>query len=127
MIARRRRLERVRSRQRDEARAAAIRAHGAAELALRHQDEAEQTYVATAIAGATASELEQAMADVEGSVEAVSGAEARCTAAQGRVEAASRAWQRADVALAQARAVREAQARRNEAREHDEHAARRKR
>lgn len=127
MIARRRRLERVRSRQRDEARAAAIRAQGAVGLAALAQGEAEQAYVAVALAGATAPELEQAMAVVEGSVDAVSSADAGLLAARGRVEVASRAWQRADVALAQARALREAQARRNEAREHDEHAARRKR
>jgi hypothetical protein len=127
VIARRRRLERVRSRQRDEARAGAIRAEGAARLAVRDQDEAEQAYFTTAIAGATASELEQAMAAVAGSIQAVNAAQERCTAAQGRIEAASRAWQRADVALAQAKALREVQARRHEAREHDEHAARRKR
>lgn len=126
MIRRRRRLERVRTRQHDEARAASVRAEVAAAAAVVATRDAEQRWLATALGGPTIAELEQSMDDLGAAIDQQSAAEAGVAAAQTRAQGTARAWQRADVALTRALERRQLLLRKQEAREHDEAAARRK-
>lgn len=127
MIARCRRLERLRTRQHDQARGVALRAQATAAGAALAVTDAEQRYLAAATGEPTVAQLEQAMRCVDASVGQSVSAERAAAAANVRALASARAWQRADAALAQARDRQDCARHKAETREQDEHAARRTR
>lgn len=127
MIARPKRLERLRHRQRDTAHAVAVRAEArqaAAEAAIVR---AHDDWLATANAMPTVGALEHATAAIDGATAHARTCEQDVLTERTRALAAARAWQRADTALTRARALHHAVVAANETREHDELAARRKR
>lgn len=125
MIARLRRLERVRARQLDHARADHVRATVACERADEERRAAIAGFDAQVGRPLAVTELEDAYAHIDECADALARAQAvqartrECTAAAGN------AWNRADQALAHARAERAAKRMRDEQRDHDELAARR--
>lgn len=127
MIKRWARLERIRGRQLDRARAEVARADAAVARGCADVVAAEHHYVEITSTPCEVGSIEHAMTTIEGTHAALTvAAEAVEVARQGATTAA-RAWQRADVALARAKAERERVRQREEARALDEHASRRHR
>lgn len=127
MIARSKRLERLRQRQRDQAHATSVRAAVTATAAEACVDQAEHDWLVTATSTPTIADLERAQQTIDLASDHAQTCQKAAAAERVREQAAAWAWQRADVALAKARSLQQAVVRTNEAREHDELAARRKR
>lgn len=127
MIARPKRLERLRQRQRDTARAVAVRAVAGATEAEAAIVRAQDHWLATATAGPTIAELEHATLAIDGAHAHARRCDEVVLLERARALTAARAWQRADTALTKARALHRSLIAAIEAREHDELAARRKR
>lgn len=127
MIARPKRLERLRQRQRDTAHAVAVRAAAGAAAADAAVADARDAWLTTATAMPTVGELEHATAAIDAASNHARACDKVVVAERARALTAARAWQRADVALAKARVVHHAVVTAIEAREHDELAARKKR
>lgn len=127
MIARWARLERIRGRQLDRARAEVVRANA---LVVQRQTDivtAEGEYIAITSTPCEVGAIEHAVATIDGTHVALATAGETAEAAREHAAVAARAWQRADVALARAKAEREQRRGREEARAQDEHASRRHR
>ena len=104
-----------------------MRATAGAAAAEAEVDRAQADWLVTAMASPTVGELEHAATAIEVSSDQARACEKVAVAERDRAQLAARAWQRADVALAKARVLQHAVVAANEAREHDELAARRKR
>lgn len=124
MIKRWARLERIRGRQLDRARAEVARAD--AVVVQREQDlaTAEGDYVALTASPCEVAAIERAMETIDGNHAAIASATELAGAARDRATVAARAWQRADVALARAKDERNRLRQREDSRAQDEHAAR---
>jgi hypothetical protein len=118
------RLERIRGRQLERARAEVARA--AATVVQREHDlaTAEGDYLALTDSPCEAVAIEQAIATIDGSRDAIAGAVELARDARARATVAARAWQRADVALTRAKDEVDRLRQRDDARAQDEHAAR---
>lgn len=125
MIARLRRLERVRARQLDRARADHVRATVACERADEDRRAAIAGFDAQVGQPLVVADLEDAYAHIDQCGAQLVRAHAVQERTRERTAAAGNAWNRADQALAHARAERIAKRLRDEQREHDELAARR--
>ena len=104
-----------------------MRATAGAAAAEAEVDRAQADWLVTAMASPAVGELEHAATAIEVSSDQARACEKVAVAERDRAQLAARAWQRADVALAKARVLQHAVVAANEAREHDELAARRKR
>ena len=127
MIAKLRRLERVRARQLDRARADHVRQGLACERAAADQRAAIAGFDGLVGRAIDLLELETAGARIDAAREAVQRNAAAHEQTRQRAAATGKAWSRADQALVHARAEREAEKRRDEQREHDELAGRKPR
>ncbi|HWB79110.1 MAG TPA: hypothetical protein VG755_29320 [Nannocystaceae bacterium] len=125
MIPRLRRLERVRARQLDHARADHVRATVACERAEDDRRAAIAGFDAQVGKPLAVTDLEDAYARIDQCGAQVVRAQAVQERTRVRTAAAGNAWNRADQALAHARAERMAKRLREEQREHDELSARR--
>jgi hypothetical protein len=125
VIARLRRLERVRARQLDRARADHVHASVACERAAEEKQAAIAGLDAHIGRPVAVVDLEHAYVRIDESDKQLARAHTIQQRTRERTAAAGNAWNRADQALAHARAERDATKRRDEQREHDELAARR--
>ncbi len=127
MIAKLRRLERLRARQLDRARAEHVRQGVACERAADEQRAAITGFDGLVGRAIDLLELESAGARIDAAHDAVQRNAAAHEATRQSAAATGQAWSRAEQALAHARAEREAEKRKDEQREHDELAGRRSR
>lgn len=125
MIARLRRLERVRARQLDHARADHVRASAEHERSAQDRRAAIAGLDAQIGRTVTLDDLENAYASIAQSEQQLARAHTVQERMRERTATAGKAWNRAEQALVRARAERDASKRRDEQREHDELASRR--